>query len=73
MQRSALRQNYKIKGDSCSDIACACCCCCCDLVQQDKEAKYREIESQGLVMLEPEQAADKMVYDGKYSRCPSNF
>lgn len=31
-----------LEGDGCKDCLCACCCSPCDLVQQDKEAAYRE-------------------------------
>lgn len=42
MQRSDLRGKYNISGNGCADCCSACCCPLCDLVQADKEAKYRE-------------------------------
>jgi len=42
MQRGEVRSKYGLKGDGCTDCLCACCCVPCDLVQQDKEAQFRE-------------------------------
>ena len=50
MNRSELRAKYNLEGNFCTDILCACCCHCCDLIQQDKEAGYREAERAGLIV-----------------------
>ncbi|KAK2604073.1 hypothetical protein N8I77_007032 [Diaporthe amygdali] len=42
MQRADLRDKYHLRGNCATDIATACCCVLCDLVQQEKEAEYRE-------------------------------
>ncbi|KAK3349634.1 PLAC8 family-domain-containing protein [Lasiosphaeria hispida] len=43
MQRANIREKYNLQGNCLVDIATACCCGLCDLVQQDKEAAYREL------------------------------
>lgn len=42
MQRSDLREKYGIKGNCCGDCCSAFCCPVCDLVQAEKEVKFRE-------------------------------
>ncbi|KAH7178171.1 PLAC8 family-domain-containing protein [Fusarium sp. MPI-SDFR-AT-0072] len=42
LQRANLREKYNLQGSCLVDLATACCCGCCDLIQQDKEAEYRE-------------------------------
>lgn len=49
MQRANIRAKYNLQGNCLTDIATACCCGLCDLVQQDKEAAYRELNSGGAV------------------------
>ncbi|KAF2399070.1 PLAC8-domain-containing protein [Trichodelitschia bisporula] len=44
MQRSDIRRKYHLQGNCLTDIASACCCALCDLVQQEKEAEFREAE-----------------------------
>jgi Cys-rich protein (TIGR01571 family) len=44
MQRADIRRKYQLKGTCITDLAVACCCALCDLVQQEKEATYREAE-----------------------------
>ncbi|KAI0391360.1 PLAC8 family-domain-containing protein [Xylariaceae sp. FL0594] len=44
LQRHDLREKHHLQGSCLVDLATACCCGCCDLVQQDKEAAYREQE-----------------------------
>ena len=51
MQRAEIRQKYNIQGDWVSDLLCAFCCNCCDMIQQEKEFKFREDE----LLLSPEQ------------------
>ena len=50
MNRSEMRARYNLEGNLCTDLLCACCCNCCDLIQQDKEAEYREQERAGLIV-----------------------
>lgn len=47
MQRSDLRSKYNLKGNFCGDLCSACCCPACDLMQQEKEAQYRESMREG--------------------------
>jgi hypothetical protein len=47
MQRADVRRKYDLQGSCISDAAISCCCGCCSLVQQDKEAEYREKEMLG--------------------------
>lgn len=42
MQRSDLREKYGIEGNCCGDCCSAFCCPVCDLVQAEKEVKFRE-------------------------------
>jgi len=49
VQRNEMRSTYNLEGGGCKDCLCACCCTPCDLMQQDKEAAYREQEKQGLL------------------------
>jgi len=48
MQRGEIRKKYNLKGDGMTDCLCACCCGPCDLVQQDKEAEFREQQRLGM-------------------------
>ncbi|CAG1985159.1 unnamed protein product [Fusarium graminearum] len=45
LQRASLREKHNLQGSCLVDLATACCCGCCDLIQQDKEAEYREAQS----------------------------
>lgn len=45
LQRANLREKHNLQGSCLVDIATACCCGCCDLIQQDKEAEYREAQA----------------------------
>ncbi|KAG8676385.1 hypothetical protein FPOAC1_002388 [Fusarium poae] len=45
LQRANLREKHNLQGSCLVDLATACCCGCCDLIQQDKEAEYREAQS----------------------------
>lgn len=45
LQRANLREKYNLQGSCLVDLAAACCCGCCDLVQQDKEAEFREAQA----------------------------
>ena len=47
LQRADLREKYNLQGSCLVDLATACCCGCCDLIQQDKEAEYREAQGAG--------------------------
>ncbi|KAF1810749.1 PLAC8-domain-containing protein, partial [Eremomyces bilateralis CBS 781.70] len=49
MQRGEMRSKYQLQGGGCKDCLCACCCTPCDLVQQDKEAEFRENEKRSLI------------------------
>jgi PLAC8 family len=42
MQRAEVRKKYNLQGSCIEDILLSCCCGCCSLIQQDKEAEYRE-------------------------------
>lgn len=42
MQRSDLRSKYNLKGNFCGDFCSAYWCPACDMMQQEKEAQYRE-------------------------------
>ncbi|KAK4126956.1 PLAC8-domain-containing protein [Parathielavia appendiculata] len=66
MQRADLRTKHNLQGSCLVDIATACCCGCCQLVQNDKEAEYREqlLASQGGVQQQGYQAAGGMAYPG---------
>ncbi|KAF4966387.1 hypothetical protein FSARC_5896 [Fusarium sarcochroum] len=44
LQRANLREKHHLQGSCLVDLATACCCGCCDLIQQDKEAEYREAQ-----------------------------
>lgn len=63
MQRADIRAKYNLEGNCITDIAAACCCALCDLVQQEKEATYRELNHGG--SKQPYQAAGGMVYPGQ--------
>lgn len=43
MQRADLRAKHNLEGSCLFDIALSCCCGCCSIIQQDKEAEYREL------------------------------
>jgi Cys-rich protein (TIGR01571 family) len=43
-QRADLRKKYNLQGDFVTDLLTSCCCGCCSLIQQDKEAEFREKE-----------------------------
>lgn len=43
-QRADLRKKYNLQGDCVMDLFTSCCCACCSLIQQDKEAEFREKE-----------------------------
>lgn len=58
MQRGEVRTKYGLKGDGCTDCLCACCCAPCDLVQQDKEAEFRENEKRSLITQQPGAGGD---------------
>lgn len=47
MQRQNVREKYNLQGSCLTDLALSCCCGLCSLVQQDKEAEYREAHTQG--------------------------
>ncbi|KAF3769742.1 hypothetical protein M406DRAFT_320048 [Cryphonectria parasitica EP155] len=49
MQRSEVRDKYNLDGNSVEDLCSACCCPLCDLVQQEKEAAYRESLGRGRI------------------------
>lgn len=63
MQRADLRTKHNLQGSCLLDIATACCCGCCQLVQADKEAEYRELNSQGVQ--QGYQATGGMTYPGE--------
>jgi len=42
LQRADIRTKYNLEGDGKTDLLWGCCCGLCNLVQQDKEAAYRE-------------------------------
>lgn len=46
----------------CTDCLCACCCGPCDLVQQDKEAEFREGEMAQFIHVQPEKMNGGMQY-----------
>jgi hypothetical protein len=50
----------------CTDCLCACFCTPCDLIQQDKEAEFRENERVGFVSAQPK-PNPQMQYGGGYS------
>ena len=64
MQRSDIRSKYNLQGSCITDIAAACCCGLCDLVQQDKEAEYRESLVSETAMKQPYESTGGMVYPG---------
>lgn len=41
-QRADIRKKYGLQGNFVTDLLSSCCCACCSLVQQEKEAEYRE-------------------------------
>ncbi|EXJ72048.1 uncharacterized protein A1O5_04551 [Cladophialophora psammophila CBS 110553] len=43
-QRADIRKKYNLQGDCVGDLLTSCCCGCCSLIQQDKEAEFREKE-----------------------------
>ena len=43
-QRVDIRKKYNLQGDCITDLLKSCCCGCCSLIQQDKEAEFREKE-----------------------------
>ncbi|KAK1705626.1 hypothetical protein CaCOL14_007256 [Colletotrichum acutatum] len=45
LQRANLREKHSLEGSCLVDLATACCCGCCDLIQQEKEAEFRETEA----------------------------
>ncbi|KAF2726887.1 PLAC8-domain-containing protein, partial [Polyplosphaeria fusca] len=53
IQRGNMREKYHLKGNGCNDFLCACCCAPCDLLQQDKESKFREDEKTSLTSAQP--------------------
>jgi hypothetical protein len=67
MQRADLRTKHNLQGSCLLDIATACCCGCCQLVQNDKEAEYREqlLASQQGGVQQGYQAAGGMAYPGE--------
>ncbi|CAI6334185.1 unnamed protein product [Periconia digitata] len=42
ISRADMRAKYGLEGNGCKDCLCACCCGPCDMVQQSKEAEFRE-------------------------------
>lgn len=61
MQRADLRAKHNLGGSCLVDIATACCCGCCSVIQQDKEAEYRELAAGGSVQ-QAYQAPGAMAY-----------
>ncbi|KAF2230811.1 PLAC8-domain-containing protein [Viridothelium virens] len=70
MNRSEMRAKYHLEGNLCTDLLCACCCHCCDLIQQDKEACYREQERAGLIVDGQPGKAEGMNYQPSYQPGP---
>ncbi|EON96358.1 putative plac8 family protein [Phaeoacremonium minimum UCRPA7] len=64
MQRADIRSKYNLEGTCITDIAAACCCGLCDLVQQDKEAEYRESLVSETALKQPYESTGGMVYPG---------
>lgn len=65
MQRSDVRSKYNLKGNFCGDFCSACCCPVCDMMQQEKEAEYRESlrgGQRGLSIAQQYQAENGMAY-----------
>ena len=44
VQRADIRKKYNLQGDCVTDLLTTCCCGCCSLIQEDKEAEFREKE-----------------------------
>ena len=61
MQRADQRQKYGLQGDCISDLLISCCCGCCSVIQSEKEAEYRELNSSAAGQKQY-QATDGMAY-----------
>jgi len=62
MQRSDIRSKYNLEGSMLTDCLRACCCGCCDLIQQEKEAAFREAEKGTIVHDEYQKPNAEMKY-----------
>jgi len=66
MQRAEVRHKYNLEGSCLTDIALTCCCGLCSIIQQDKEAEYREALLGGSgVVTQQLQGQEGMVYPGQ--------
>lgn len=64
MQRSQMRKKYNIQGTMIEDCLRSWCCMCCTIVQNNKEAEFRENEKSA-VMTKQYAATEQMQYGGQ--------
>jgi len=48
-ERGEFRRKYNLAGSGMTDCATAYCCACCELIQTEKEGKFRADEARGLM------------------------
>jgi len=65
MQRAEVRKKYRLEGSCITDIGLTCCCGLCSVIQQDKEAEYREANGAVGVVNQPYQGQPGMAYPGQ--------
>ncbi|KAA8912908.1 PLAC8 family-domain-containing protein [Sphaerosporella brunnea] len=66
LQRSRIRENYRIEGSVASDCVKAYCCSCCVLIQDDREVRHREDQRRQF-----EGPGSGVVGEGGYRRQPT--
>ncbi|KAI5843710.1 PLAC8 family-domain-containing protein [Tricharina praecox] len=66
LQRSRIRENYRLEGSIANDCMKAYCCSCCALIQDDREVAHREDERRRFAG-----PGSGVVGDGGYRRQPT--
>lgn len=66
LQRTRIRENYRLQGSVASDCAKAYCCAFCTLIQDDREVNHREDERRRFAG-----PGSGVVGDGGYRRQPT--